>query len=165
MEAKSEQTRASHLMADHPPDQPIYPEAELAEALGMGREDMRDLRKKHLVEHTDWQKVNNRVLLTPQASERLKKEVAGLSPEKKENGALEAAGREQGVQELVVANVPQRNVRLLDARKKEGGDMVRVMVRNNRNFLPGMEIKAMPSGEWLDVFVLEGRCPRYRGRW
>ena len=44
------------------------------------------------------------------------------------------------------------------------GESVRVRVKDNRNFIPGMVLKATP-GEYIDVWDLKGRCPRYRGRW
>jgi hypothetical protein len=40
-----------------------------------------------------------------------------------------------------------------------------VRVRDNRNFMPGMEIRARQDEHYPDVFVLVGRTPRYRGRW
>ena len=50
-------------------------------------------------------------------------------------------------------------------RKDNGGEPVRVRVRNNANFMPGMEIRARQNEDYPDVFVLVGRTPRYRGRW
>jgi len=54
---------------------------------------------------------------------------------------------------------------LMFAEKNERGVGVTVRVRNNANFMPGMEIMAKPDSAYSDLFVLEGRCPRYRGRW
>lgn len=84
-------------------------------------------------------------------------------------GETEGAGeapalKDEGVIELTVFSVPPRNTRILDARKKDGR-AVRVRVNNNLNFMAGMTIRARWGGEWPDVYNLEGRCPRQRGKW
>lgn len=140
-------------------------EADLARALGVSREDIRGLRKKHLAEKRHWSKKKNRVTYTMAGALRLKK-MAGcgettLQTEKEAGGALAS---EAGPEELVVVSVPARNLRVLVAQKK-GGGLTRVQVRSNLKFMPGMKIRALPGGEWPDVYLLAGRCPRFRGRW
>jgi hypothetical protein len=62
---------------------------------------------------------------------------------------------------LVITSLrPPKNTHIIEAVRKDGGEPVRVRVRDNKNFLPGMEIRARQSEEYPDV----GRCPRYRGR-
>ena len=66
---------------------------------------------------------------------------------------------------LVVDNVPNRNKMMVPAIWKDGDDVlkVRVRVRNNKNFVRGMEIPCRQiQGE---VWELIGRCPRFRGKW
>lgn len=41
----------------------------------------------------------------------------------------------------------------------------RVIVRNSQNFLPGMLVKARRVKGSADLWELQGRCPRWRGRW
>lgn len=42
-------------------------------------------------------------------------------------------------------------------------EVVRVLVQSNKNFLPGMRLRARWAHD--DVWTLEGRCPRWRGKW
>jgi len=65
----------------------------------------------------------------------------------------------------VVRSIP-RNVHIVVCEKKDGdGALVRVRVRSNANFLPGMELRALAHPDYRDVFDLVGRCPRMKGRW
>jgi len=68
---------------------------------------------------------------------------------------------------LIITSVrPPKNPHIIEAvRKDNGGESVRVRVRDNANFLPGMEIRARPDEQYPDVWALVGRTPRYRGRW
>jgi hypothetical protein len=45
----------------------------------------------------------------------------------------------------------------------DGTSILRVRVRNNSNFLPGMEIRARRLQ--ADLYELQGPCPRRKGRW
>lgn len=58
------------------------------------------------------------------------------------------------------------NPRLLRARTAEG-ELVTVAVPKNRNFRPLMRIRARQPGAppAVQIYQLEGRCPRYPGRW
>jgi hypothetical protein len=90
-------------------------------------------------------------------------------PESPEEGKarLSQSVREPEPISLLITSIrPPKNPHIIEAvRKDNGGESVRVRVRNNQNFLPGMEIRARPSEEYPDVYVLVGRTPRYRGRW
>jgi hypothetical protein len=67
---------------------------------------------------------------------------------------------------LIITSLrPPKNPHIIEAVPKEGGEPVRVRVRDNSNFMPGMEIRARQDEQYPDVFVLVGRTPRYRGRW
>jgi len=65
------------------------------------------------------------------------------------------------IEELTAINRPCRNRHLVFA--KHGDQVVRVKVRSNKNFRAGMTFKARHLQE--DLWELEGRCPRFRGRW
>ena len=141
-------------------------EEELAAELGISRDDIRDLRTTCLIEGQDWNRKKARVFFTAQGVQNLKKKVGGGDgSDLEKKGAGGAGASAAGVELLEVVTVPWRNHRILTARKKEGAGEVRVQVRDNRNFVAGMEIKARPSGGFEDLFVLEGRAPRYRGKW
>jgi hypothetical protein len=48
----------------------------------------------------------------------------------------------------------------------ETGEHVRVAVMRNTNFRPQMKIKARrPLPDGPELYRLEGRCPRFPGRW
>lgn len=147
------------LLTDRPG--PIA-EADLAQELGISREDIRALRTEYFTEGRDWHREKNKVVLyAPEAAEALRKKIGAEQADEALRAALAI------VHTLVVFQVPLRNPHIVTAQKKEGGGgaVLRVRVRNNVNFLPGMEIKAKRDAQYPDVFVLEGRCPRFRGRW
>lgn len=131
-------------------------EDDIAQQLGLNRDEMRNLRKKHLVEGVTWMRENKRTVITAEGVTIIKTAL-GVSvehaPEKKAPG-----------EELTVLRIPSRNTRILEAEKKDGR-RVRVRVHNNVNFVPGMTIRARTDGPYEDVMTLEGRCPRFRGRW
>ncbi len=138
----------------------IVPEKTAGEQLGVSRSEMKRLRKEWLTPDVDWFVDGKRIVVTEVALACLRFVLSGeaTKPEKKET----AAG---GALECVVLRVPARNVKILEARAVEGTEVIRIRVHHNKNFLPGMKFKARPSGIYADVFILEGRCPRYRGRW
>lgn len=41
----------------------------------------------------------------------------------------------------------------------------RIRVRENKNFLPGMKLTARPPATGEQVWVMVGRCPRWRGKY
>lgn len=77
-------------------------------------------------------------------------------------GALSAPEPEP-VTLVVTSKRPPRNSHIVEA--KLGEQLVRVRVKDNANFLPGMEIRARQDEDYADMFVLVGRTPRYKGRW
>jgi hypothetical protein len=140
-------------------------EGDLALELGLTRETMASLRREHLLDGRDWQLVGKKVWLGPAAVKRLKEKVGCLDSPGQKNGHGEAPSAIAEPVELVIRSVP-RNIHIVVCEKKEGdGELVRVRVRSNANFLPGMEIRGMPHPDYSDVFDLVGRCPRQRGRW
>jgi len=133
-------------------------EDDLAGELGLNGDQMRGLRRSHLEQGVTWLRRAKRVCLTDEGVRliRMATGVASdLAVEKKEGAAGIA---------LRVLRVPARNRHILEAVRGDGG-VVRVRVKDNKNFMPDMEIRAVPNGEYSDVMDLEGRCPRYRGRW
>lgn len=138
-------------------------EEDAAEQLGVSRDAMREFRKG-LTARTDWRKTGRVIEISESAFLALKKKVGGEDAPEGADEPLEAATPQAEPVPLIAHQAPRLNPRILVA-KKEGADaLVRVRVRSNVNFLPGMKIMARPVPGFDDVFVLEGRCPRYRGR-
>jgi hypothetical protein len=59
------------------------------------------------------------------------------------------------------------NPRLVLCAYQDGGLERRVLVRvgRNRNFVRGMELKALRQAKETEPWVFEGKLPRLRGRW
>lgn len=157
-------------------------EGDLALEFGFSRAVLTDLRSHVLEEGADWKISKKRVLISPAGVAKLQKNLAeepeNEAPEPEntgpalltlaqgENGHGEAAGSGNEALLLVVSRVPGINRRILCAKRKEGDDAeLRVRVKDNQNFMPGMEFRARPDPIYADVYNLEGRTPRYRGRW
>lgn len=66
--------------------------------------------------------------------------------------------------ELTVTAV-LRNPTILRAVVGEDPKPLTVRVRDNRNFLPGMKLKARSAGPGSDLYHMVGHCPRWRGRY
>jgi hypothetical protein len=144
-------------------------EADACAEIGISREAMAEMRGGSengiLVEGTHWVREKRHVLLTREGLEILKKKIGAEGAGALGNGQHGAFALGDGAILLVVTSVPKMNRRILCAVKKEGGAAVRVRVRDNQNFMPGMEFRARPDGAYADIYILEGRGPRYRGRW
>jgi hypothetical protein len=83
-----------------------------------------------------------------------------------EKARLRQPVREPEVISLVITSLrPPKNPHIIEAKRPGSDEILRVRVRDNRNFMPGMEIRARQDEHYPDVFVLVGRTPRYRGRW
>lgn len=132
---------------------------------------MRLIRKTVLKKNTDWTIIGRDIVISQVALEKVLEFLRNTSnatlpadfTDCLVNGAGEkqtppAAGQE--AQELIVKRV-YPNPRLLLAIDPAGAD-VRVRVRNNQNFVPKMKISAVPIGDGL--YQMQGRCPRYKGR-
>jgi len=149
-------------------------EADFARALGLAKEDIRELRKRHLMPG-EFELGRRGMCLTPAAAEKLRlacgaPEMALIAPEKKgpekkEGGADMALPWDQRpVVTLYVQRCPA-NSRIVEACLEPdlSGDVVRVRVKANVNFIPRMALKAKQEAQSL--YVLVGRCPRFRGRY
>ena len=63
---------------------------------------------------------------------------------------------------LVIDSVPRINHRVMGAHLSDG-TWVTARCRDNRNYMKGMTASAYDAGD--GVWVIEGKGPRYRGRW
>jgi hypothetical protein len=96
--------------------------------------------------------------------------VGGSPPPHEKNGGAppQAHAAAGGLTELQVWNAPPINRHLLicHAPGEDGSNpmnLVSVAVRDNRNFLKKMAVRARRVSDRR--FALEGPCPRWRGKW
>jgi len=161
-------TETTEQTAGTDPDRPDkkeggVPEADAAGMLGISRGTMRTLLEHHAKPGDTWRE-GRRIFVRVEAVEGLRGAVAALvSPEEKNAAAAPLCAEPEGACELVVARVPMN--RKIVLAKNEAGAEMRVRVHSNVNFLPGMRLRARRDPNYEDVYVLEGRSPRYRGRW
>lgn len=136
-------------------------ESDLAKDLGLPRRSLADFRKEGLEKDADWVLVESQVWLTEGG---LAKTRAHFQAEGAEVSEKNSPGPERGVARVVKSPVNPRIV-LAEMVTPEGeaGKAVRVRVRSNVNFLPGMEMPVYRE-DW-DLWVLDRPCPRWRGRW
>lgn len=155
----------------------VYLEKRLAEKLNLSLRDFRYVRREALKKRRDWTIEGRAVVLTEKALARVIEFIRSTSgeplasdfsdcrlpsPAEKKNGAHDAAPPpDEELQELTVKRI-YPNYRLLMATTQDGTD-VRVSVMQNKNFRPRMTLKARPIGE--NHFRMEGRCPRFPGRY
>lgn len=157
--------------------EPLYLEQGVADLLGLSRRDLKSVRDEVLQKEKGWTVHGRDVALTQTGLDRILKQlrladrpidfatarVAAASSEKKAAadmpGPAAAAGND--TEELTVHRT-YPNPRLLEA-LTNSGDRVTVGVKSNQNFRPKMKLRArlVRAGR----YELEGRCPRYPGRY
>ena len=139
-----------------------YSESLLASHLKVTRTSLENFRKGAL-QTADVKKIGRSLFISEAA---LKKILHDLGSEQLDCSAcLEKNGAAQdGIVELVVTRV-YPNPRLIQA-TTVAGDLVLVAVPRNENFRPRMTVKAhTPAPEGPQLYRLDGRCPRFPGRW
>jgi hypothetical protein len=142
------------------PDQ-WYSEALLASRLSITRSTLENFRKSALKKN-DVKKIGRSLFISEPALQKL---LLNLGSEGFDcSDCLEKNGAEENsVLELVVSRVFP-NPRLIEAQNPETGEIVRVSVMSNMNFRPSMKIKARPQTN-SPLYRIEGRCPRFPGKW
>lgn len=144
----------------------LYLEALLAPHLKIPKKELAAFRLAHL-KKTEWQQAGSRIQILQAGLDKILEKLAaeGLDcsccldvPETVTTAPLE----------LVITRVfPNPN--LLQCLKPAEGDTpaqtVQVRVSNNRNFRPRMTVRARPDPNFPHLYRLEGRCPRFPGRW
>ena len=142
-----------------------FQEKTLAERLQLGRSAL-DRFRSSLTKGTDWKKEGREILFSPTAVKRLLRDLG--SPDYDISSSAIQANGEKPHQETIELIVERKfnNPRLLEARDPATGQLVRVRVPYNVNFQPQMVIKARkPGAGFKDLYLMEGRCPRYPGKW
>jgi len=131
------------------------------------------------IRDTHWKIIDGKVWHTREGAEVLLAGVGLAIPRKKRKGesvqtleeALAPARVPDGIQRKGARRVLVTAVQGYDKQSITGildnGEGVRVLVADNRNLLPGMEIEVMKVKETADpdLYSMVGELPRSRGRW
>ena len=142
-----------------------YCERLLAVRLGVSRGSLDEFRRAELKKNGDWTKRGREIFLAETALQLLLKKLG--SPDLdcsdcREKTDLADAGN--GTIELAVTRVFP-NPHLLECVNPSTQERVRVRVSRNENFRPRMMLKAKPDALAAGLYQLEGRTPRFPGRW
>lgn len=130
-------------------------EKELAEELGIDRKLLAGWRKDGTFSTSSTVKVANQIVYHEEGEH----EVRNFLQRELLTGELsKPKPPPDEPQELVITKLPL-NPRLVMCGEK------RVRVRDNKNFLIGMKLQARPPVTDSQVWVMLGRCPRWRGRY
>ena len=142
-----------------------FVESMLADRLGVTRGALEEFRSHALKKSVDWKRQNRQVLLSEPAVKKILRQLH--SPDLDYSGCAEKNGEHPTpmILELTVTRV-FLNPRLIQAATSTG-EQVLVWVSKNNNFRPRMTVKAHPPGPQPapQIYRLEGRCPRFPGRW
>jgi hypothetical protein len=157
-----------------------FSEERIAETLKISRTDLIALRKEILFEREHWETKKRTVIYTQSGLDKVLEHLnlvsqgfaAPLVVTKSHNGVPressepinnpEAISAKEPAPEYVLIRITEkfRNPVLMAAVFE--GNPIRVRVRDSKNFMVGMEIKARRIRD--DFFIFEGRCPRWKGR-
>jgi hypothetical protein len=142
-----------------------YPEQAVAERLQLTRSSVEFYRRS--LKKSEWEKNGKEILLSPEAVKKLLEKLG--SPDYDISSCAIKETGEKPKPEVVVLIIERvyPNPRLLLAKVPETGELVRVMVPINVNFRPRMQIQARPplNREGPQLYRLEGRVPRFCGKW
>jgi len=147
-------------------EQNFYLESCVAERFGVTRHALENFRS-HELKKTEWKKEGRDIYLSERAIEKLRKSLG--DPDVECSSCLKnGSAAPELVQLVVIRTYP--NPRLLLARFPDpttptDAAPVRVQCLNNANFRTGMKIKAKPPTDSFPLYRLEGRGPRFPGRW
>lgn len=167
-------------------------EAHVAGAMGISRDTIRDLRKKHLREDTHWAMDRGKVMLCDEAVRLLHEALrlatqtpapaVNASQRRAQATALPASrligpegnpgmllNIQRGPEVILKAWHATRNTAILEAYHpgtdpSQRHNIVRVRVKSNENFVRHMELPARLV-QPPDLYELTRPCPRDRGRW
>jgi hypothetical protein len=136
-------------------------ERDLAGKLGVTRDVLRDLRKR-VLEAEDFAQQGRDVMIHADGVAKITGALAEKNGAEKKAVAIEIDDEESFV--LLVHKLPP-NRRIVLAKKEEADDeqVMRVRVRDNGHFVPGMRLRCRHLDG--DLYELVGRCPRFKGRY
>lgn len=130
-------------------------ENHLAKELGINRNILKKMRKEGRIATSSWEKVSNQIVYHEEGENEVR-EI--LKAELSTNQLSDPLPPPEEPREMVITKLP------LNPRMVICGD-IRVKVRENKNFLIGMRVNARPSTDNKQVWVMIGRCPRWRGKY
>jgi len=130
-------------------------EKELAIELGVDRKVLIKWRKEGIVSTSCWIKAGNTISYHAEGEHELRNVVQRALMVEELSDPLPVAKEPE---EMEITGIP-RNPRLILC-----GDR-KVRVSLNKNFLIGMKVRARPSIDSESIWVMVGRCPRWRGRY
>lgn len=128
-------------------------EKELAAELGIDRKILVGWRKEGYIAY--WERNGNTIVYYPEGEHEVRNH---LQNEICVEELSEPLPPPDEPKEMVITKLP------LNPRMVICGD-IRVKVRENKNFIVGMKVNARPSMDNEQVWVMVGRCPRWRGRY
>lgn len=130
-------------------------ENDLAKELGVNRNILKKMRKDGTIATSSWVKVSNQIVYHEEGEDEVREILKSQLSADELSAPLPPPDEPK---EMVITKLP------LNPRMVICGD-VRVKVRENKNFLIGMKVNARPSMDNEQVWVMIGRCPRWRGRY
>lgn len=130
-------------------------EKELAAELGVDRKMLAGWRKDGTIEGDSWVKVSNQITYD-EAGEHAVRNI--LQKEICADSLSDPLPANSEPESLTVTQIP------INPKMVICGD-TRVRVSNNRNFIKGMKVTARPPATGERVWVMVGRCPRWRGKY
>jgi hypothetical protein len=161
------------VATDHRPSAVSFPWTEigLSRTLGVNRSLLKNIRAD-FKRGEDWTVEGKNVLWSEKGAGRAAS-LIGLPIVIKDDGSPSGVeitnaptiemvnGNLPSCEEMEVTRYEFINPRIIEA-KLPDGELVFVTVTSNKNFRKGMKIRAELRG---NVWTLDGRCPRYPGRW
>jgi len=148
-------------------------EEDVANRLGIKRDQVRELRADNLFQDEDFGKVGREICYTEAALNKIREILKKTAPAGVKLGDLAPmkaltppppGNAPTVILEAVVTRIYPDNPKYMEALL--GGQTITIHVNKNTNFLPGMVIESrrlrMKNPR---VFDFDGRCPRARGRW
>jgi hypothetical protein len=135
-------------------------ETHLPNQLGVSREEIREVRERHLQVDTDYVYGSyGRILLSPQGLEKLKVALGAESAKKAPSRKPQEAPAPL-VEAMEVVRWRFANAHVIEAMRLNG-ELVTVRCSSNRKFRQGMIMNAVWNGHWWDA----QQCPRWPGKW
>jgi len=138
-------------------------EIDLAQELGMERKIIRGIRQERLNADA-WTKLGNHIVYTETGEHALRNAIQLMLSAEELSEPLPVLSP----QEFKICHIPL-NPRLVIGVLVVDGDtdctQIKIRVRDNKNFLKNMTLKARPPAEGSTTWVMMGRCPRWRGKY
>ena len=129
-------------------------EIELAKELGIDRNILRAWRLDGTIATSSTVKIGNKIVYHEEGEEEVREKLKNEISVSEISEPLKV----EEPKEMVITKIPF-NPKLIIC-----GDIY-VRVRENKNFLTGMKVRARPPATGGKVWVMLGRTPRWRGKW